>query len=71
LPNNERFSRLGTATLLWSFPLRNRYAGVQLSGGYTSIQGAGPLGNVEASGFIDPSLGFHANIFGLPALTED
>jgi hypothetical protein len=71
LPNNETLSRLGLATILWSFPLRNRYAGVQLSGGYTSIQGAGPLGNVEASGFIDPSLGFHANIFGLPALTED
>ena len=71
LPNNERFSRLGTATLLWSFPLRNRYAGVQLSGGYTSIEGTGPLGDVEASGFIDPSIGFHANIFGLPALTKD
>jgi hypothetical protein len=71
LPNNERVSRLGAATLLWSFPLGNRYAGVQLSGGYTSIEGTGPLGNVEASGFSDPSIGFHANIFGLPALTKD
>jgi outer membrane putative beta-barrel porin/alpha-amylase len=71
LPNNERFSRLGTATILWSFPLDNRYAGVQLCGSYTSIEGTGPLGNVEASGIIDPSIGFQANIFGLPALTKD
>ena len=71
LPNNETVSRLGTATLLWSFPLRNRYGGMQLTGGYTSIEGTGPLGNIEASGFTDPSIGFHANIFGLPALTKD
>jgi hypothetical protein len=71
LPNNETLSRLGTATILWSFPLDNRYAVLSLSGGYTSIEGTGPLGNVEASGCIDPSIGFHANIFGLPALTKD
>jgi hypothetical protein len=71
LPNNETLSRLGLATILWSFPLRNRYAGLSLSGGYTSVKGTGPLGNVEASGFSDPSLTFHANIFGAPALRKE
>jgi Putative MetA-pathway of phenol degradation len=71
LPNNERFSRLGTATLLWSFPLGNRYGGLSLTGGYTSVKGTGPLGNVEASGFSDPGITFHANIFGAPALNKD
>jgi hypothetical protein len=71
LPNNETVSRLGTATILWSFLLGNRYGGVQLTGGYTSVKGTGPLGNVEASGFSDPGITFHANISGLPALTKD
>ena len=71
LPNNERVSRLGAATLLWSFPLGNRYGGVALSGGYTSVKGTGPLGDVEASGFSDQSLTFHANIFGAPALQKE
>jgi len=71
LPNNETVSRLGTATILWSFPLRNRYGGVSLTGGYTSVKGTGPLGNVETSAFSDPGIGFHANIFGLPALNKD
>jgi len=71
LPNNETVSRLGLATILWSFPLGNRYGGVSLTGGYTSVKGTGPLGNVEASGFSDPGITFHANIFGAPALNKD
>ena len=62
--------RLGAATLLWSFPLGNRYGGVALSGGYTGVKGTGPLGDIEASGFTDQIITFHANIFGAPALPE-
>ena len=32
LPNNLAVSRLGVATLLWSYPLGDRYGGVAVSG---------------------------------------
>lgn len=68
LPNFEMVTRNGFLTLLYSFPLANRYGGVQVSGGYASVKVNGPLGEEQTSGFTDPSITFHANIFGAPAL---
>ena len=71
LPNNEVVSRSGVAVFLWSFPLANRYGGVAFTAGYISVKGTGPLGKIETSGFSGPSITFHANIFGAPALRRD
>lgn len=71
LPNNVAVSRLGFATLLWSFPLANRYGGVGVTGGYAGVQVTGSLGKISKSGFSDPSITFHVNIFGAPALHKD
>jgi hypothetical protein len=71
LPNNEAVGRFGVITGLWSFPLAGRYGGVGLTGGYASVNVKGPLGKLQTSGFTDPSITFHANIFGAPALTRD
>jgi hypothetical protein len=71
LPNNEVVSRSGVAVFLWSFPLANRYGGVALTGGYISVKGTGPLGKIETSGFSDPSITLHVNIFGAPALRKN
>ena len=71
LPNNLAVSRLGVATLLWSFPLGDRYGGVAVSGGYIKVKATGPLGQMETTGFTDPGITFHANFFGAPALRKD
>jgi hypothetical protein len=71
LPNNLVVSRLGVATLLWSFPLGDRYGGVAVSGGYIKVKATGPLGQMETTGFTDPGITFHANFFGAPALRKD
>jgi Putative MetA-pathway of phenol degradation len=71
LPNNVAVGRLGFASILWSFPLRNKYGGVGVTGGYTSVKLTGPLGNIKNTGFSDPSVTLHANIFGGPALRKD
>jgi hypothetical protein len=71
LPNNLAVSRLGVATLLWSYPLGDRYGGVAVSGGYIKVKATGPLGQIETTGFTDPGITFHANIFGAPALRRE
>ena len=71
LPNNVAVSRIGSASLLWSFPLAGRYGGVAVTGGYTKVKLTGPLGQIETTGFTDPSMTFHANIFGAPALRKN
>ena len=68
LPNNLAVSRVGVATVLWSFPLAGRYGGVAVTAGYASVKLTGPLGQISNSGFTDPSFTFHVNIFGAPAL---
>lgn len=68
LPNNVTISRNGFVSLLWSFPLGDRYGGVGMSGGYARVKVNGPLGNMQTWGFTDPSVTFHANFFGAPAL---
>jgi hypothetical protein len=71
LPNNLAISRLGVATLLYSFPLGDRYGGVAVSGGYIKVKATGPAGQIETTGFTDPGITFHANFFGAPALRKD
>jgi hypothetical protein len=71
VPNNLTVSRVRVATVLWSFPLGSRYGGVSLSEGYTGVAGTGPNGNIETSGFTDPGISFHVNIFGAPALRRE
>jgi hypothetical protein len=71
LPNNEVVGRYGMVSVLWSFPLANRYGGVSLTEAYITVKGTGLLGKIETSGFGDPSITFHANIFGAPALRKD
>jgi hypothetical protein len=68
LPNFETVTRNGFVSLLWSFPLGDKYGGVAVSGGYATVEVNGPLGKVETSGFTDPGITFHANFFGAPAL---
>jgi hypothetical protein len=71
LPNNETVNRSGTASLLWSFPLGSRYGGIGATGGYIGVKGTGAQGHIKATGFSDPSITFHTNIFGGPALTTE
>ena len=71
LPNNLAVSRIGSASILWSFPLADRYGGVAVTGGYIKVKVTGPLGQIETTGFTDPGITFHANIFGAPALRKD
>jgi hypothetical protein len=71
LPNNEAVSGLGFATILYSYPLGGRYAGVSLSGGRGRVNVNSPAGFAQASGFTDPAIAFHVNIFGAPALRPD
>ena len=71
LPNNETINRAGTASVLWGFSLAGRYGGIALTGGYIGVNGTGAQGNRKDTGFSDPSITFHANIFGGPALTKE
>ena len=48
LPDNESVSRLGSASLLYSFPLLDRYGGVALSGNYARVKFKGPNGSSSA-----------------------
>jgi hypothetical protein len=71
LPNNETASRIRVVTILYSFPMFDRYAGIALGGGYTGVEGTGPLGDIKGSGFTDPAITFHINLFGAPALRKE
>src|SRR6202042_778438 len=71
LPNNLAVSRLGVATLLWSFPLADRYGGVAVTGGYIKVKGTRCFGQYKAWGLPHPGITFHANIFGAPALRRN
>jgi len=68
LPNFETVTRNGFVSLVYSFPLANRYSGIQVSGGYARVHVNGPLGKVQTSGFTDPAITFHVNFFGSPAI---
>jgi hypothetical protein len=71
LPNNTTVSGLVYPFILWSFPMDGRYAGVSIAPSYSGVEVKGPNGTVQGSGFNDPGIAFHANIFGLPALTRE
>ena len=71
LPNSLTVSLIGSATMLWSFPLGDKYGGLAVAGGYIKVKATGPAGQIETTGFTDPGITFHANIFGAPALRKD
>lgn len=68
LPNNVTVSRNGFFSLLWSFPLVGKYGGVGVNAGYARVKFNGAVGSAQTWGFTDPSITFHANFFGSPAL---
>lgn len=69
LPNDLAVSRVTVPYVLYSFPWRKKYAGVSLTTPYTRVRAAN--GAFETSGFSDPGIAFHANLFGLPALKKE
>jgi Putative MetA-pathway of phenol degradation len=71
LPNNEGTVRSAIVNLLYSFPINGQYGGLALGGGRTNIDIQTPSGRLEATGFADPSLTFHMNFFGAPALRAE
>jgi hypothetical protein len=71
LPNNEGTVHTGVVSLLYSFPIGTQYGGVAINGGRSNIDIRTPAGELEASGFTDPGITFHVNIFGAPALTVE
>ncbi|HWN17489.1 MAG TPA: transporter [Gemmatimonadales bacterium] len=71
VPNNEVVTGTGAATLLWSYPLMNKYGGVALGLPYAGVEVRGASGTTKTSAFGDPSVTLHANIFGAPALRVD
>jgi hypothetical protein len=71
LPNSVTVSRVISPTVLVSFPINKKYAGLSLSLPSSKVEVTGPGGNVETWGLNDPAIGFHKNIFGLPAFRHD
>jgi hypothetical protein len=71
LPNNTAITRLGSGFFLWSFPQRGLYGGVSVSANYGTAKVEGAAGDVESSGWGDPAIAFHANVFGLPGLRRE
>lgn len=69
LPNNLSASRVVVPYLLYSFSQHKKYGGISVSVPHVRVEDAD--GNERTSGFADPAIGFHANIFGLPALKRD
>lgn len=67
LPNDLSVSRVTSPFLLYSFPWRKKYAGISVNTPFARIEAAN--GTLKTSGFTDPSIAFHTNLRGLPALT--
>jgi hypothetical protein len=55
LPNNETISQVISPTVLVSFPINNKYAGLSLSLPYSKVLFAGPGGTVETWRLNDPA----------------
>jgi hypothetical protein len=70
LPNNETVSQVISPTVLVSFPIDNKYAGLSLSLPSSKVRVTRPAGAIETWGVNDPAIGFHKNIFGLPAFRQ-
>jgi hypothetical protein len=68
VPNNETVVGSGYLSILYSYPIGSKYGGVAVTEGRGTVKVAGPSGNLSSTGFTDPSITFHANIFGAPAL---
>lgn len=65
-PNDLTFSRLTVPLLLYSFPWRKKYAGIQVATPFVRV--TGPGGTMTTAGFADPAISFHTNLYGLKAL---
>jgi hypothetical protein len=70
LPNNVTASQVISPTVLASFPINNKYAGLSFTAPYSKIEVTGANGESVKWGFNDPAIGFHKNIFGLPAFRQ-
>lgn len=71
LPNNASVNRTMIATVLYSFPIAGHYYALSANGGRARVRVKGPSGSAEASGWTDPAVTFHTNIFGGPALSAE
>jgi hypothetical protein len=71
LPVNESVARYVSGTILYSFPLGDKYGGLALSEGRATVDVTGPLLEAQTVGITDPSFTFHANIFGAAALKPE
>jgi hypothetical protein len=71
LPNNASVSRTGVVTVLYSFPLAGRDYALSANGGRARVKVENPSGAAETSGWTDPAVTFHTNIFGGPALSAE
>jgi hypothetical protein len=71
LPSNLSINRSGTATILYSFPLGAVYGGVAITAGSATVTTRSGAGEAQTTGFTDPSMTFHVNLFGGPALRRD
>jgi hypothetical protein len=71
LPNNASVNRSFSATVLYSFPIAGRYYALSGTVGRARVMVESPSGAAEASGWTDPGVTFHTNIFGGPALSAE
>jgi hypothetical protein len=71
LPNNASVNRTFIATALYSFAIDGHYYGVSVNGGGAKVKVSSPAGDAETSGFTDPAITFHTNIFGAAAYTSE
>jgi hypothetical protein len=71
LPNNASVNRTFIATGLYSFPIAGRYYALSVNGGRARVKVQSPAGAAETSGWTDPAVTFHTNIFGGPALSAE
>jgi hypothetical protein len=71
LPNNASVNRSFVATALYSFPITGRYYALSGTMGRARVKVESPSGAAETSGWTDPGVTFHTNIFGGPALSAE
>lgn len=69
LPSDLTVSRTIAPYFLYSFSQRKKYGAVSLSTPISRVKDKD--GNEKTVGFADPNIGFHMNVFGLPALKRE
>jgi hypothetical protein len=71
LPNNVTASQVVAPTVLVSFPLNDKYAGLSLTMPYSKVEVTNSGGTITRWGLNDPAIAFHKNLFGLKAYRPD